>query len=83
MAIRDELDQLLDQCLGEDPRAALVAVRRLLGRSRQAVRERYRTFVPATAPAPGPPDPALGWYRMHDGFRRLREWDADHDQIAW
>lgn len=111
MAIRRELHDLLDEVLDDDPRRALIAVRRLrddhaawlearavtkarehgwswariarlLGRSRQSVRERFQGLVPTAPPGSGAPDPDRDWQRMHDGFRRLREFEDD-DAIGW
>lgn len=80
MAIRRELHHLLDEVLDDDPRRALIAVR--LGRSRQSLRERYRLLVPSAPPGTGAPDHVQEWQRMHDGFRRLREFEGD-DVIGW
>jgi hypothetical protein len=44
--------------------------------------ERYRALVPTAPRGAGAPDPVREWQRMHDGFRRLREFEGD-DAIGW
>jgi hypothetical protein len=111
MRVRRLLDGLPDDALGDDPRQALVAARRLqdellpwvearavlvarrndwnwarigrlLGKTRQAIRQRYATRLPqrVTDGTMSPFD--REYFKMLDDLRRRREFDGD-DVIAW
>ena len=112
--VRQELDRLVDEVLGDDPRSALLAYRdladrqlpwieqkivalarreglnwaeigRLLGRSRQSVRERFATSVPK--PAPGRYETAFERLlrRQNEAYERITRPKSaeDDDPVAW
>ncbi|MEX2626675.1 MAG: hypothetical protein WD225_07305 [Ilumatobacteraceae bacterium] len=55
---------------------------RLLGRSRQAVRQRYVRLVPSTPARDPAGDHEREWYKIHDDARRQREFEHG-DPVAW